>query len=85
MAARSANMDMQEFMKNRAHVSPAEMEKYAGNYVAWSPDGKSIIAADQDPMKVIAIVKAAGFDPAECVLSSVPAAEEVVLGGGLDE
>jgi hypothetical protein len=78
-------MDMREFMKNRAQVSPAEVDQYAGNYIAWSPDGKCIIAADQDPMKVIAMVKAAGFDPTECVLSSVPAAEEVVLGGGLDE
>jgi hypothetical protein len=78
-------MDMREFLTNRAQVSAAELEKYAGKYVAWSPDGKQIIAADEDPMQVVARVKSAGYDPAECVLSSVPAAEEVVLGGGLDE
>ncbi len=78
-------MDMREFVKNRGQVSPAQLEKYAGKYVAWSPDGKRIIAADDDPMKVVAALKSAGYDPAECVLSSVPEAEEVVLGGGLDE
>jgi hypothetical protein len=78
-------MNMREFLKNRSQFSPAELERHAGKYVAWSPDGKQIIAADDDPMKVVAAVKSAGYDPAECVLSSVPAREEVVLGGGLDE
>ena len=78
-------MNMREFLRNRPLVSPVEVEKYAGKYVAWSPDGKRILAADDDPMKVVAALKTAGFDPADCVLSSVPACEEVVLGGGLDE
>ena len=78
-------MDMREFLKNRPQVSQAEVEKYAGKYVAWSPDGTRIIAGDDDPMKVVAALKLAGYDPADCVLSSVPASDEVVLGGGLDE
>lgn len=78
-------MDMREFLKNRNEFSAAELEKYAGRYIAWSPDGRRIIAADQDPMKVVAAIKTAGYDPGQCVLSSVPAPEEVVLGGGLDE
>jgi hypothetical protein len=78
-------MDMREFLGNRGQVSAAELEKYVGKYVAWSPDGKRILAADEDPLKVVAAVKSAGFDPAECVLSSVPSPDEVVLGGGLDE
>lgn len=68
-------MDMREFLKNRPRVSPAEIEKHTGKYVAWSPDGKRIIAANDDPMKVVAALKSAGYDPAECVLSSLPAAE----------
>ena len=78
-------MNMREFLKNRSQFSSAGLDLYAGKYVAWSPDGKQILAADDDPMKVVAAVKSAGYDPAECVLSSVPAPEEVVLGGGLDE
>jgi hypothetical protein len=78
-------MDMREFLTNRALVSASALERYAGKYVAWSPDGKQIIAADDDPLQVVAAVKSAGYDLADCVLSSVPASEEVVLGGGLDE
>ena len=78
-------MDMQEFLQNRVRVPEAELDKYTGKYVAWSPDGTKILAADIDPMKVIAKVKAAGHDPADCVISSIPEPEEVVLGGGLDE
>ena len=78
-------MDMHEFLKNRNQFSPAELEKHAGKYIAWSPDGKKIVAANDDPMKVVAEVESSGYDPADCVISSVPALEEVVLGGGLDE
>jgi glucose/arabinose dehydrogenase len=78
-------MDMREFLNNRSQVPASELEKHAGKYVAWSPDGKKIIAADQDPMKVVAAVKSAGYDSAECVLSSIPSSDEVVMGGGLDE
>lgn len=78
-------MDMREFLKNRNQYSPAELERYAGTYIAWSPDGKRIIASDTDPMKVVAAVRSSGYDPEECVLSSVPSPEEVVLGGGLNE
>jgi hypothetical protein len=77
-------MNMDQFLRNRSRLLPAELERYAGMYVAWSPDGTQIIAADNDPTQVVAAVKAAGYSPAECVLSSVPAPEEVVLGGGLD-
>jgi hypothetical protein len=75
-------MDMRKYLQNRTRVSAAELEKYAGKYIAWSPDGKNIIAADDDPMNVVAVLKSAGYDPAECVLSTVPAPEEIVLGGG---
>jgi Family of unknown function (DUF5678) len=78
-------MDMREYLKNRSQVAADELEKYAGKYVAWSPDGKQIVAADDNPINVVAAVKLAGYNPAECVLSSVPFPEEVVLGGGLDE
>ncbi len=78
-------MDMKEFLENRKQVAPRELERYAGKYVAWSPDGKRILAANDDPLKVVAEVASAGYDPSDCVISSVPAAEEALLSGGLDE
>jgi hypothetical protein len=67
---------MQEYFKNRSQFPPEGLERYAGTYVAWSPDGTKIVATDEDPLKVVATVKAAGYDLAEVVISSVPSAEE---------
>lgn len=75
-------MDMQRFLKNRRQFPLDQLAKYAGKHIAWSPDGDSIVASDEDLARVIAAVKASGYDPAECVLSSVPACDSVI-GGGL--
>jgi len=49
--------------------------------VAFSPDGTTIVASDEDLARLDAKVKAAGYDPAETLVSAVPA-EDVLLGGG---
>jgi hypothetical protein len=76
-------MDMQQFQENRRLFPPDELARYAGKYVAWSPDGRRIVASDEDLEKVAAAVVAQGYDPGEVVLSSVPTADEVILGGGI--
>jgi hypothetical protein len=75
-------VDMQEFWNNRSQFPPEELEQYAGQYVAWNPDGTRIIASDADERRLDAAIKAAGYDPAEVVVSSVPPPDEVILGGG---
>ncbi|MBM4069071.1 MAG: hypothetical protein FJ271_09025 [Planctomycetes bacterium] len=78
-------MDMREFLGNRGRVTTAEIQMHAGKYVAWSPDGTRIIASSEDPLQLIAAVKSSGFEPSECVLSSIPLADEAIVGGGVDE
>ena len=78
-------MDMKVFLKNRDQFPPEELLKYAGKYVAWSPDGASILASDTDPIRLKSVVKAMGHDPAEVLISSVPDPDLVILGGGLVE
>jgi glucose/arabinose dehydrogenase len=75
-------VDMQQFLTNRQQFPPGELAKYAGKYIAWSPDGTLILASDDDLEKVAAAVEDQGYDSAEIVLSSVPFPDEVVLGGG---
>jgi hypothetical protein len=75
-------MDMHQFLENRRRFPPGELARYAGKYVAWSPDGTRIVASDEDLQRVAAAVVAEGFDPGEVVLSSVPLPDEVILGGG---
>ncbi len=75
-------MDMQQFLTNRQQFPPAELARYAGKYIAWSPDGTRIIASDDDLAKVAAAVEDQGYDSSEIVLSSVSFLDEAFLGGG---
>ena len=77
-------MDMQRYLKNR-NLFPAEaLEKYAGQHIAWSPDGTRIIASAEDPLKLVDAIDALGFDSSEVVIEPVPYPDEIVLGAGVD-
>jgi hypothetical protein len=77
-------MDMQRFLKNRSQFPPEELAKYAGQYVAWSPNGTTILASDEDEVRLDATIDDAGYDAAEVLVSFVPYPDEVILGGGGD-
>jgi hypothetical protein len=79
---RNASVDMQQFLRNRQQFPPDELARYAGKYIAWSPDGTRILASDDDLAKVAKAVEDQGYDPSELVLSSVPFSYEVILGVG---
>jgi hypothetical protein len=75
-------MVLDQFVKNRNAFPVEELGRYRGQHVAWSPDGMRILVGDPDPLKVVAAVKALGFDPAETPIEDIPA-EDVFPGGGL--
>ena len=72
-------MDMRLFLKNRQQFPPEELAKYVGKYVAWSPDGASILAADEDELRLDETIQAAGYDSAEVLIAFVPA-EDTFIG-----
>jgi len=72
-------MDVQQFLTNRSRFPFEELAKYAGQYVAWSPDGTQILTSDNDPARVIDAVKALGYDPGETVISFYPPDDETLL------
>jgi len=74
-------IDINEFRRNQSRLPCAELEKYNGQYVAWSPDGSRILAADADPLRLDALLCAAGHDPAEILVSRVAIPEEVAWSG----
>lgn len=76
-------MNVQEFLKNRSQFPPDELLKYAGKHVAWSPDGKKIIASADDLLTLDQAVKASGYPVEECVVSAVPATDALIGGGSL--
>lgn len=74
-------MNINEFRRNQGRVPRAELEKHNGQYVAWSEDGSRILAADADPVRLDALLCAAGYDPATILVSRLAIPEEVSWSG----
>ena len=51
-------MSLEQFVKNRNAFPTDEFDRYAGQHVAWSPEGTRILVSDPDPLKVVANVRA---------------------------
>jgi hypothetical protein len=75
-------MDLQQFQTNRARFPDEELQKYAGKYVAWNPQGTEIILSADDAQQVGEALKSSSFEPEECLITYVPHPDEVIVGGG---
>jgi hypothetical protein len=72
------------FMKNRAAFPEDELMKYAGQWVAWSPDGTAIVASSaESDLALYELLTAKGYDISKCLVSYVDYADDVELGGAL--
>ncbi len=69
-----------QFLANRAGFPVEELAKYAGQWVAWSPDGSRIAASAAGPELLDPILEAKGEDPALCVVEGIPAAMPCRVG-----
>ena len=61
-----------KFLANRAAISIDVLARYAGQWVAWSPDGSRIAASASDPEMLDALLRACGEDPVQCVIEGIP-------------
>ncbi len=61
-----------KFLANRAAFPVEELAKYAGQWVAWSPDGTRVAASALSPEILDGILEATGEDPALCVVEGIP-------------
>jgi hypothetical protein len=52
-------------------VDPALMAIYAGQWVAWSPDGARIVAHADDTTALTMLVIEAGMNPSQCVFERI--------------
>ena len=75
-------MNMQEYLKNRGAFPLEELAKHRGEWVAWSPDGRRLVATCRDPDALDDLVRAAGEDPENCLIEGIPDADCVI--GGMD-
>lgn len=74
-------MNWNEHVKNRGAFPHEELLKYEGQHVAWSLDGKRILAGDKDPMRLLAKLNAAGHTSDDYILSFVDF--DSYIGGAL--
>jgi hypothetical protein len=61
-----------KFLANRAAFPVEELAQYAGEWVAWSPDGSRVAAAAPNPEMLESLLRACGEDPACCVVEGIP-------------
>jgi hypothetical protein len=66
------------FLANRAAFPVEKLAKYAGLWVAWSPDGTRVAASAPSPELLDGILEANSEDPAACVVEGIP--DDALLG-----
>lgn len=71
--------DLSTYHQNRRQFPPQELAKYAGQYVAFSPDGSRILASGNTMEEVEQKLIAAGIHPSQVVGSYVPPPDLVIL------
>jgi hypothetical protein len=71
--------DLRLYHENRRNFPAVELAKYAGQFVAFSPDGTRILASGADMDEVEQKLCAAGISPSQVVGSFVPPADMVIL------
>lgn len=71
--------DFSSYDENRAKYPCEELLKYAGEWLAFSPDGTHILAHGKDLMEVRASMKASGLNPSNAVWSQLPPEGEDTL------
>ncbi|HVC92878.1 MAG TPA: hypothetical protein VND64_04260 [Pirellulales bacterium] len=73
-------MNSQVYRENRAQVGLAELAKYRGKWVAFSLDGRRIIAGSEDLVDLDMLVIAAGEDPEQVAFERLEF-DDIYLGG----
>ncbi|HTU90569.1 MAG TPA: hypothetical protein VMF69_10880 [Gemmataceae bacterium] len=76
------SFDAATYLKNRRAFPLEELEKYAGQWVAWAPDGSHIVAgSSQSEEALFALLRSMGKDPLQFVFDYIPGLDETILGG----
>jgi hypothetical protein len=73
-------MDTRQLRENRAAFPAAELVNYRGQWVAFSQDGRRIIAAAPDFVELDARLQALGEDPEQVALEFIDTDEGFVTG-----
>ena len=66
--------------RDSGEVSADELRKHRGHWIAFSPDGRRIVASSLTLANLDALVRAAGENPEEVLLERIPDGESIASG-----
>jgi hypothetical protein len=72
-----------KFLERRASLPTEVLARYAGRWIAWSPDGARIVADSEAPENLDDRIRDAGEDPERCVVEGIPTTDAMLGGAGL--
>jgi hypothetical protein len=67
------DFDSDIFIRNRNQWTLEQLAPYRDRWVAWSLDGKSIVAHHENPLEVVRLTKELGLIGGEYLMSFLPA------------
>ena len=67
-----------EYLANRTIFPVDELARYAGQWIAWSPDGARIVAHAADPQALDDLIRCVGENPDECLVEGIPDEDSVI-------
>jgi hypothetical protein len=73
-----------EYGTNRSRFSRVELERYGGSWVAFSGDGRQIVASGETIQRLEEQLAAAGQDPEQVVFERIPGPEDNISLGGAE-
>ena len=62
---------MRVFLPNQQKFPLEELARYIGQWIAWHPEGTSIVASNEDPEVAYQRVVDAGYDHSRCVFDFI--------------
>ena len=74
---------MSHFTRNRAEFSKEELLKHHSNWIAFSPDGREIVASCEKLEEIDDQVRQASFDPEAVYLERIELDDSAVGGAQL--
>lgn len=70
---------LEKYCANRGKFPLEKLAEHGGEWVAWNSDGTHIVAHHEQFLTLLEMVKAAGIDTANVVLSAILPRDEVQL------